>query len=499
MFKVSTSLKNKLTWVVSLILGSMFLLIVSYLYLDVKTRIESENYRAGLLIGSMVRSLITSDPSVNRKILEGIPAEKWDDIWNNIRTSIMMKLPIRKWCIFKSNQTFLACSELVEMEILNLTKEPVFREYMTKGEPQPYRDYFIYSIPLHNNSLTIVFKMPEGIQKSIRMPQRAFYLTLFVLIICFFSIFIAIRYFFINNILKPINSIIEASFKIRNKDFNITLTSKENKDEIDKLIDAFREMADNLKRHNELLEQKIAEITQKFEEINKELILSQRLTTTGIMVSGIAHEINNPLGAIINAAYSLRKKDAVDEKTYEEYIKLIIDGLFRIKDIVRRVLQFSPRYQKNIKSPESLSAILDDALTLSRYRATKRGIKIENSITPQNDFKILCNKAEMQQVFLNLIINAMDAMEERGSLLKIYAEKLEDGFVKVYVEDDGVGMDEETMKNIFNPFFTTKQPGKGTGLGLYIVHYVVSQHNGTISVESTKGAGTKFILTLPQA
>lgn len=493
------SLKDKLTIVISTILLITLIFISIYLYLDIKIRIESENFRAGLILGDMMRSVITSEKSITEKVFQKIPVEKWDEVWNIIRTKIFLTLPVKKWCLFKPSFDHLACAELIDMDIFNLLKDTVFRKYFMKNEPQAYKNFFIYPVTLYNNNLIIVFQIPESIQKSISTPQRAFYLTFGLLILNFFTIFIILRLLLSHYVLKPLNKLIDASIQIQNKNFDINLNIPAKKDEIGQLITTFSTMAENIKNHNQLLEEKIAEVTKKFEELNKELILSQRLTTTGIMVSGIAHEINNPLGALINATYLLKNKNDINEQTYDEYIKLIIEGLFKIKDIVRRVLQFSPRYQKNVKTSESLSSILDDALTFARYRATKKGINIINEITHEKDFLIYGNRSELQQVFLNLIINALDAMEEKGTTLKIYAQHENEQFLKIFIEDDGIGMDEETQKNIFNPFFTTKDPGKGTGLGLYIVQYVVvNQHNGKIYVESQKNQGTKFITILPR-
>lgn len=493
------SLKDKLTIVISVILFVTLIFISVYLYLDIKIRIESENFRAGVILGDMIRSVITSEKSVTEKVFMKIPIEKWDEVWNIIRTKIFLTLPVKRWCIFKPTFDHLACSELIDMDILNLLKDTEFRTYFMKNEPRAYKSFFVYPITLYNNNLMVVFQIPQSIQKSISTPQRVFYLTFSLLIFNFITIYIILRLLLHRYVLKPLSELLDASIQIQNKNFDIKVRVPAKKDEIGHLMNAFATMAENIKNHNQLLEGKIAEVTKKFEELNKELVLSQRLTTTGIMVSGIAHEINNPLGALINAAYLLKNRNDVDEQTYDEYIKLIIEGLFRIKDIVRRILQFSPRYQKNIKSPESLASILDDSLTFARYRAIKRGINIINEVTAEKDFIIKGNRSELQQVFLNLIINALDAMEEKGSTLKIYAQYENEQFVKVFIEDDGIGMDEETQKNIFNPFFTTKDPGKGTGLGLYIVQYVVvNQHRGKIYVESRKNQGTKFTLLLPR-
>ncbi len=492
------SLKDKLTIIISAILLVTLIFISIYLYLDIKIRIESENFRAGLILGDMIRSIIASEKSVMEKVFFKVPVEQWDDVWITIRTKISLTLPVKKWCLFKLSFDSLTCGGIIDLDILNLFKDYEFRKYFIKNEPRAYKNYFIYPITLYNNDMIVVFQIPENIQKSISAPRRAFYMTLSLLILNFFIIFIILRLLLNHYVLKPLGKLIDASIQIQNKNFDINLNVPVKKDEIGQLIATFSSMVENIKNNNRILEEKILEVTKRFEELNKELVLSQRLTTTGIMVSGIAHEINNPLGALINASYLLKNKNDINEQTYDEYVKLIIEGLFRIKDIVRRILQFSPRYQKNVKASESLFSIIDDALTFARYRATKKGINIINEITYEKDFRIYGNRSELQQVFLNLIINALDAMEKKGTTLKIYAQYEDEQFIKVCIEDDGIGMDEETQKKIFNPFFTTKDPGKGTGLGLYIVQYVVNQHNGKIYVESQKNRGTKFTLLLPR-
>jgi signal transduction histidine kinase len=214
------------------------------------------------------------------------------------------------------------------------------------------------------------------------------------------------------------------------------------------------------------------------------------------MAAGLAHEVNNPLSGMLNAARRLKMREGLDERA-RDYISLIEEGLGRIEGLMKQILDFSRR--RDMK-PERFypDAPLKRSLPLVRHRIEKRKQKLEEDVAP-NLPQVFGNEEEISQVLMNLVINASDAAPEAGEV-RIGIAAAPDGGVVYAVEDSGSGVPEDIKDRIFDPFFTTKEPGKGTGLGLSIVHTIVDNHGGKISVErSTRLGGARFVVTLPPA
>ncbi len=230
----------------------------------------------------------------------------------------------------------------------------------------------------------------------------------------------------------------------------------------------------------------------------RDIIRSEKLTSLGTMLAGIAHEINNPLSNISTSAQILSEEidGNADREFREELIEQIIQETDRARDIVKSVLEFTR--DRDFKKEEiNLLNALRETL---RFIRTDMPTYITIAMDIPEDLAIFADKQKIQHVFLNLLRNAVDAIPDEGMEGKIMIKAREDRDrreVDIRFSDTGKGIPEEIINRIFDPFFTTKDVGKGTGLGLYISHEIIKQHNGTIDVKIRPGEGTTFIIKLP--
>src|SRR3989338_1543320 len=222
------------------------------------------------------------------------------------------------------------------------------------------------------------------------------------------------------------------------------------------------------------------------------LIQSEKMAGIGTLASGIAHEINNPLAGILGMAEAIL--DENDLRKVNSYARDIVRYTLETTAIVKELLTYSRQTQNESISTIDMAVILENSIKMAKHTVDF------SSITIISDMKKGCwtsaNAGEMQQVFINLIINAIHAMEEKGGKLILSCYKNDDS-IKAVITDTGIGIKKDYLSQIYNPFFTTKPVGKGTGLGLYVVYKIVTKYNGHIDVISDEGKGTSFVLTFP--
>jgi len=251
------------------------------------------------------------------------------------------------------------------------------------------------------------------------------------------------------------------------------------KDEISGLIKAFNKM--------------IQEIDTKQEQ----LLQAKKLASIGTFSSGIAHELNNPLNNISLTADTIKEEGrSLSEEERNEMIDDIIHETERASKIVRNLLDFC-REQTIKDELIDLKELTDKTILLIQNQLSLNYVWVENYI-PADLPKIKGDSHSLQQVFLNLLLNALQAMDN-GGLIHLEGSVDSEGFVKIDVNDTGQGMPPEQLEHIFDPFFTTKPVGGGTGLGLSIVYGIIKKHGGTIDVRSKINVGTTFTISLPIA
>ena len=236
-------------------------------------------------------------------------------------------------------------------------------------------------------------------------------------------------------------------------------------------------------------------------ELERRLMQADKLSSIGLLAAGVAHEVNTPLAVISTYAQMLAKQISGDAQK-APLLEKIARQTFRASEIVNSLLNFS-RTSPTEFVPVDLNKVLRETLTLVEHQFAKSSIqvdlKLDESIT-----LIKGSPGKLQQVFLNLFLNARDAMESRGCPVGIrrhadHRNRPWNGAVRVSVRDTGAGIAPENLARIFDPFFTTKGAVKGTGLGLSVSYGIVREHGGDIEVQSQPGKGTQFLLTFPVA
>ncbi|MFA6498914.1 MAG: ATP-binding protein, partial [Desulfurivibrionaceae bacterium] len=228
-----------------------------------------------------------------------------------------------------------------------------------------------------------------------------------------------------------------------------------------------------------------------------QLVQSEKLAALGTLLSGVAHELNNPLSNISTSAQILGEEIEEDNIEFKKsLIGQIEVQSDKARDIVRTLLEFS-RIKEVRKEKLPLKTLVEETILLIRGHAPS---EVVIAVDIPEDLFVIADKQRMQQVLLNLIKNGIDAVKADGHIwVSARGIGLATGLaeVEILVEDDGPGIDAEHVKRIFDPFFTTKDVGKGSGLGLFIVHDIIEWHGGTITVDSRPGLGTTFIIWLP--
>jgi hypothetical protein len=330
--------------------------------------------------------------------------------------------------------------------------------------------------------------------------------------------------------------------KISEGDFSqkIEVTSK---NEIGQLIGSFNRMIERLKANQESLEnylESLESANNQLKQAQEELIRTEKLASIGRFAAGVAHEVGNPLGAILGYT-SILQKEGTDREESKDYLKRIEKEIERINQIVRELLNFA-RPSKFEITDVKINKVIESTLSLLSYQKDFKNI--ETQIDLQSDLPMIKgDESQLSQVFINIILNAIDAMpnggmlsiqtrthlvENRGvdrlqriyprrrrsdpmesdyshlrmadpfaALLKKFSEG--DRLVQIRISDTGIGIKKEDLENIFDPFFTTKAPDKGTGLGLSISLRIVESLGGEIKVESEEGRGTTFEVYFPAA
>ncbi len=252
-----------------------------------------------------------------------------------------------------------------------------------------------------------------------------------------------------------------------------------------------RHLIDNIARHISLiLERRQAE--QEKHNLEEQLRHADRLATIGQLGAGVAHELNEPLTAILGFAQLIRKAPDLPGEVDSD-AERIVNSSLHAREIVKKLLIFS-RQMPTTKTEVNLTKIVEDGLYFLESRCKKLGIEIIRKLT-QGLPLITADPSQLQQVLVNIIVNANHAMSGGGKLtISTYSDS---DHVYLGVRDTGVGMSEEVVKKIFIPFFTTKDVGQGTGLGLSVVHGIVTSFGGQIEVKSEVGKGSDFIIAFP--
>ena len=248
------------------------------------------------------------------------------------------------------------------------------------------------------------------------------------------------------------------------------------------------------------LVRQLRQADNRMNELNAQLVQSDKLAALGKMAAGVAHEINNPLAVILQktgwmedllADEKFQSSENIDE--FKTSISKIEEHVERARKVVHNMLGYTRKMEPRLEDVD-INATLNQTITLLENYARLNDIDIQTDLS-DNLPVIASDQAKLQQVFLNLISNAIDAIEKEGSVEVI--SRHDDARIYVAITDNGPGIPEEIQRNIFDPFYSTKDTGKGTGLGLWVCHSIIEQMGGHIRLESKVGKGAIFTVDLP--
>jgi signal transduction histidine kinase len=252
------------------------------------------------------------------------------------------------------------------------------------------------------------------------------------------------------------------------------------------------QLYEEIKRWGEELEHKVEERTQELRATQEQLLQSEKLASIGQLAAGVAHEINNPMGVILGFAQGILKTLPEDNPLRKPLTTMEKESL-RCKRIVQNLLDFA-RHSEPTPSPTNINELIDSFCDLVEHQTSLQNIKLVKGYDPALP-SIMADPNQLQQVFINIMLNAYQAMPEGGTLH--ITTRTVGSELQVIFADTGTGIPPESIQNIFDPFFTTKEVGEGTGLGLSVSYGIVKAHGGDIEVESQVGKGTTFIIKLP--
>lgn len=254
------------------------------------------------------------------------------------------------------------------------------------------------------------------------------------------------------------------------------------------------------KKSNELLqerknlEKRVQEKTKELRDIQTQLVQSAKMAAMGKFSAGIAHEINNPLAGILNCVRSLLGTPEIKGEK-RGYLELILKGLLRIENTISQVLSFSGRQGFEPRLID-INQLIKEALAFANHKLLDKKITLRQNMSELLP-PVLVDPHQIQQVFMNVIANALDALPSGGRLSVITVSK--GSYIDIKFTDNGKGIKQEDLDKIFDPFYTTKEVGKGVGLGLSITYTIIQQHNGKIDIKSKENEGTAVTITLPIA
>ncbi len=329
------------------------------------------------------------------------------------------------------------------------------------------------------------------------------------------AIAILLTFALVNLIVKPVDKLVRATERIAKGDLS-QMVEVDRKDEIGKLAQAFNQMTTSLlesrkqiEDYSRNLERKVEERTKELKEAQSLLVQTEKMAAVGQLAAGVAHELNNPLGGILGySQFAIEKISSKtpqdltsdDVSTYTQYLRDIECQSQRCKTIVQNLLKFARASVEDSFEPLDLNTVLQDTLVFTRHQLDMAKVKLVLELADSLPH-IMGSSNQLQQVCTNIILNALHAMPQGGVLRIATSVKEFDSqrLTQIEFTDTGYGINQENLSKIFEPFYTTKKPGEGTGLGLSVSYGIIRDHNGEILVESEMGKGTTFRVVIPVA
>lgn len=400
--------------------------------------------------------------------------------------------------ILSSSEPILMGKIMKEENFINaITFKSGSMELQT-GESVPmftrYRNIAFYEPVFKEGEVVAVIKLVLPVDELNQLLFRTGLLVLFFLIFDAIMLIVFGTFLLGRTVVRPLASFVRVAEKVADGDLSQRV-DYDVKNEIGRLASTFNRMTQRLESEVRGLERANSEL----KSAQMDLVRSEKLASVGRLAAGVAHEVGNPLGAILGYTQMLIK-GGPDAHAHEErdYLTRIEKEVRKIDGTLRELLDYS-RASEVKMVPVEINDILNEAVSLVSHQKGFASVniqwKLHEGLPP-----VMADEGQLRQVFVNMLINSVDAMPEGGELL-IATEQLDSigatGLARVVISDTGVGISVEDADKVFDPFYTTKDPGKGTGLGLYISQSIIESFGGNVEVESKEGEGASFIMSFP--
>ncbi len=423
-------------------------------------------------------------------VREGTGPADWDELSRRLVGSSL----ITDWVLVEDRGGVLQVLSYSEGTTLPLSSETVSRLQQSIGnrEVESFGSWVYMSVETRFGKVYGArFRLAPDLEEEGGVADsltRIFTIMALGTALLLLNVFIFLNRF----VLRPLRELSDASKRVSEGDFSRKIPEMGAMDEMGHLRHAFNTMTEKVATSRRGLEEEIREARDRIQKTERRLFQAQRLSTTGTLAAGIAHEINNPLGGLMNAAHAIRSGTLPPEKE-KEYQALIEEGLERIHGIVQKVLQFRP---KEVEArPVDLREVADRSLAFCEHRMKQKCVSGNNLLEKELPL-VKGDPLELQQVFLNILMNAVDACSEKDGRVEISGRVCDD-YVKVTFSDNGKGMDEAELSRCMDIFYTTKEVGEGSGLGLSVAHKIIENHGGRLDLDSGLEKGTSVHVLLP--
>jgi two-component system NtrC family sensor kinase len=346
-----------------------------------------------------------------------------------------------------------------------------------------------------------VLDLQLGLDRVDREVDAMKYRVMLVTAVEITLIGVFIFYFTRRFLSRPIERLIDGAKTVSQMQLDKPVVIDNSSEEIHDLASSFEVMRERLASATQNLEIKVEERTRQLQAAQKKLLHTDRLASLGQLSASVAHEINNPISGVLNLSMLLQrmlKQDGVPPGRLDEfrkYLGQVTSETARVGRIVSDLLAFSRR-SKPQRAPADLNRIVRSTLSLVQHKMKLSNVEVETRFAEELP-AASCDSSQIQQVVLNLLLNAAEATHTKPERRVVVETSTADGAVILTVADNGEGILPENQAKIFDPFFTTKSEGKGVGLGLAVSYGIIQTHGGEIEVKSQPGAGTTFTVSLP--
>lgn len=395
-----------------------------------------------------------------------------------------------------------------ERAVGTLVSDEVREAVLVRGERWRDRayvvnDWYISAYePIRNPRGEIVGIFYVGLlEKAFTSIRDRVILSFFGLASAGFVLIIAITYYEIRKITRPIGEMVASTRNIAAGRFDQEVRTDSVGEvkllaaSFNTMLESLRQMRNDLEEWGRTLEEKVKKRTEELVAMRARVEQAERLASLGKLAAGVAHEINNPLGGIM-ALTALSLEDMKPDDPNRENFEEVLRQSERCRDIVRGLLEFSRESEAHMELVD-LNKVLQDTLSLLERQALFFNINVVRNLDATLP-SVMADRSQLQQLFMNILMNAVQAMNEKGTVT-LGTRRNGSGQVEVAVSDTGCGIPADKIDRIFDPFYTTKPADQGTGLGLSIAYGIVTRHGGTVSVESALGRGSTFTIRLPAA